>query len=61
MVITIKYHYRFNIERKFHELQNIQISQAVNSNKLSKKFEGLKWITPNSKDKEDSILEIKHK
>ena len=59
LVITIKYHYRFNIERKFHELQNIQISQAVNSNKLSKKFEGLKWITPNSKDKEDSILEIK--
>ena len=59
LVITIKYHYRFNIERKFHELQNIPISQAVNSNKLNEKFEGLKWITPNSKNKEDSILEIK--
>ena len=57
--ITIKYHYRFNIERKFHELQNIPISQAINPNKLSEKFKGLKWITPNSKNTEDSILEIK--
>ncbi len=59
LVITLKYHYRFNIERKFHELQNVQISQAINSNVISEKLGGLKWISPNSKNNEDIISEIK--
>ena len=55
---TLKYHYRFNIDRKFHELNNVNFSNAINSEKLSKKFVGLKWITPGTKTKNAAISEI---
>ena len=48
MATTIKYHYRFNIERKFHELSNVNFIHAVGAEKLDKKFGGLNWITPNT-------------
>ena len=51
VIATLKYHYRFNIERKFHELNNVAISEGLNSRQLSKRLVGLKWITPNSLDK----------
>ncbi len=61
--ITIKYHMRFNIERKFHELNNVQFSKAVKAKIISNKFSGLNWITPDiiiSKiKKEEAIEEIK--
>ena len=47
LLTTLKYHYRFNVERKFHELNNVQFSQAIKGEELDKKFIGLKWITPN--------------
>mgnify|MGYP005746773347 FL=1 len=56
---TLKYHLRFNIERKFHELNNVQFSQAINSITLNKKFLGLKWITPGTQNKSEIISEIK--
>lgn len=58
--VTFKYHYRFNIERKFHELNNVNFSDAVGANKLSKKMIGLNWITPRIKNKKEAILEIEH-
>ena len=57
--ITLKYHIRFNLERKFHELNTVKFSQAVDSKYLSKKFLGLRWITPNSKNNYEISLEIK--
>lgn len=43
---TIKYHYRFNVERKFMDLQSVDLSLAVPANELSPKLKYLKWITP---------------
>jgi hypothetical protein len=58
--ITLKYHIRFNIERKFHELNKVQFSEAVQASYLSKIFSGLKWITPNSKSNDLIKLEIEY-
>ncbi len=44
--LTIKYHLRFNEDRKFHELQNVDFTKAVPANLIDKKLNGLKWITP---------------
>ena len=57
---TFKYHYRFNIDRKFHELNNVDFANTVNPIKLSNKFSGLKWITPNVKSKVEAEQEIRY-
>ena len=40
-----KFHIRFNEERKFNELENINLSKGIDAKILSNKLEGLKWIT----------------
>ena len=40
-----KYHIRFNEERKFNELEKVDISKAVDARILDDKLKGLKWIT----------------
>ena len=47
---TYKYHYRFNHERKFHELNNVNFSFGIKGDKIDKKFLGLVWITPEYKN-----------
>lgn len=42
---VVKYHLRFNENRKFNELENINLNLAVNSEQISKDLKGLKWIT----------------
>ena len=42
---TIKFHLRFNIDRKFHDLESIDKSQAIDANKINKNFRNLKWIS----------------
>ena len=58
IVITLKYHQRFNIERKFHELNNVEFNKAKDATGLSEKFMGLKWISPESINKKFLISEI---
>ena len=55
---TLKYHIRFNLERKFHELNNVKFTYAIDSKYLSKKFRGLKWVTPNNKNENEVLLEL---
>ena len=43
---TVKYHYRFNIERKFMDLENVNLEKAISASQLSPKLKHLKWITP---------------
>ncbi len=43
---TIKYHERFNIERKFHELNYTTISNSLDASKIDYKLKGLDWISP---------------
>lgn len=48
---TIKYHYRFNLERKFMDLENVNLKKAVSASELNPKLKNLKWITPFSYSK----------
>ena len=50
MFATIKYHIRFNENRKFHELNNVNFKLFENAKKIDKIFFGLKWITPKYKN-----------
>ncbi len=42
---TVKFHLRFNVERKFHDLEGVDKSQAILANKINKNFNHLKWIS----------------
>ena len=42
---TIKFHFRFNIDRKFHDLENIDKSKAVKGNEINSNFKNLRWIS----------------
>jgi len=48
---VVKYHIRFNENRKFHELTYANFELASNGQEIDKKFIGLKWITPDYKNK----------
>ena len=57
--ITLKYHYRFNETRKFHELEKIDLGNSVPAYRISESLRGLQWITPSFQgdpSKEISIL-----
>ena len=60
---TIKYHFRYNEDRKFHELSNVNFDLSSKANEIDKKFSGLNWISPeyknNSKEEINSIINIK--
>ncbi len=56
---TVKYHERFNLQRKFHELNSTDLSNYIEGSIIDKKFNGLKWTSPYFKDpKEESQLII---
>ena len=42
---SIKYHLRFNIDRKFHDLENIDKSNAILANSINENFKNLKWVS----------------
>ena len=44
--VTIKYHIRYNENRKFHELIYTDISEHTESAPLGKSLEGIMWISP---------------
>ena len=48
---TVKFHYRFNIDRKFHELENIDKSKAVKASQIHENFNNLKWISKSDQPK----------
>ena len=57
---TLKYHLRFNVERKFHELQSVDISENLDAGSINKKFTNLKWVTPEAQNKQKLVEEIKY-
>ena len=59
LIICLKYINRFDIERKFHELSNVDLSKAVNFSVFDQKFKGLKWISPSFKNPEKEINLLK--
>ena len=63
VITTFKYHFRYNENRKFMELENINLSGAINAKLLDKKLSGLKWITKKYSDNPqfeiNKLIEIK--
>ena len=59
ILITFKYHLRFNEQRKFHELVTVNINEAIEVNFKRDFFSGLKWITPNFKNPKKELEIIK--
>ena len=48
---TGKYHIRFNHEKKFIELSNVNFDLSENATQIDERLKGLKWITPDFSDK----------
>jgi hypothetical protein len=57
-LITAKYHYRFNEQRKFHELQSVDLSKGLNAKLIDNQLKGLNWITPTHKSDPKKEIEI---
>jgi hypothetical protein len=60
--VTTKYHLRFNQERKFHELNNVNFELSLKGSLIDEKFKGLSWISPhyqNTQEEINTILDIK--
>ena len=50
LISTFKFHSRYNDQRKFMEMQDVDFSLAVNASELDKKLSFLKWINPEQKN-----------
>ena len=63
VISTTKFHLRFNENKKFMELSNVNLNLAINSKILDKSLAGLKWITPeypnNPQVEIEELVEIK--
>ena len=44
---TIKFHYRYNVERKFHDLESLDKSKAINAKQIHQNLDSLKWLSKN--------------
>ena len=53
---TIKYHYRFNIEKKFHDLQNVNFKNSLPANKIHPSLKYLNWKTKDYVQPAEEIL-----
>jgi len=56
---TWKYHERFNIDRKFHELTNTNLKNALQIEFKKDFFEGLNWISPSFQNPEEELKIIR--
>ncbi len=57
--VTSKYHLRFNENRKFHELSNVNFEVAIGAQVIDKKLLGLKWVAPFSDSPKKDIEFLK--
>ena len=55
---TVKYHIRFNENRKFHELNYVDFNLSLKGKLIDEKFFGLKWITPYYKENPNTEIEL---
>ena len=58
-VFTVfKYHFRYNENRKFHDLHNVNLNNAIPAEILDESLEGLKWITNDFENDPKNEIEI---
>ena len=55
---TIKFHVRFNENKKFMELENINLDIAVDAKNLHNSVKGVKWITPYNNNPKKEIQNL---
>lgn len=58
LISVFKYNQRFNIERKFHELNYVKFADSVDGIAIDPKLAGLRWITPDKVSKDSVKKEI---
>ena len=58
---TFKYHFRYNEERKFHELKNVDFNLTSEAKNIDKKLSGLNWITPQFSNDPQKEIELINK
>ena len=56
---TIKYHSRYNLDRKFLDIENVDKQTSVEAKNIDIKLKHLKWITPHYKNPQYEIDLIK--
>jgi len=56
---TIKYYERFNLDRKFHELANVNKDNSIKLNLFNNKFKNLNWISPYFENPNEEIENIR--
>lgn len=56
--ITLKYHFRYNEERKFHELSGVNFNNTVEAKNIHYSLKGLKWINPFFKGKPQNEIKL---
>ncbi len=58
---TLKYHIRFNEDRKFHEFKDTNFNKSIKAINLDQRLKGLNWISPEfSSDPEEEISLLKN-
>ena len=55
---TLKYHYRFNQNKKFMDLIDADLGLAVDASQLDSRLLGLKWITPHYIEKPQKEINL---
>lgn len=58
LFITLKYHFRFNEQRKFHELSGVNFNNTVEAKDIHYSLKGLRWINPFFKGKPQNEIEL---
>ena len=53
---TTKYHFRYNVERKFQDIENLDKSKAIKAEKIHPRMKHLRWITPYSEPDDEIML-----
>ena len=54
---SIKYHDRFNEKRKFHGLEFVNLTNAIDAKNIDESLQGLKWITRDYKNNPTKEIE----
>ena len=58
LFVTLKYHERFNENRKFHELFSVDMKRSIDSSLIHKNLSGFKWITAEYKKNAESEVAL---
>ena len=53
---TVKFHFRYNIDRKFHDLENIDKVNAINAELIHPNLKNLKWISKFDEPKNEAKI-----